>query len=712
GNTSETVSNTVASAETEVGAPSIVLDSAGEDGIYNVAELGADGTVTATISLSDDFNADTDTLTINGETHSVTVEEMTAGAVMVEVAPEATITASITDVAGNTSTQVSATVASADTTGPTVWIDAVTDDVGSVTGTLTSGDRTDDTNLLLSGTVEAGSMVKIYDGSTELGEATVTGTNWTYTATLSDDTSYQFNAKATDAAGNESAATANFAVTAATATPEVTFIDDVGSIQGELTSGDSTDDTSLLLSGIVELGSTVKVYNGTTELGNATIEPDGTWSYIATLNNGSHYRFNVRATDAAGNEGAATSDFSVTSDTVAPLILMDVATDDVGSVTGRLTSGGTTDDTNLVLSGYTEPGSIVTLYNGNTELGEATVTGLTWTYTATLNDGVDYQFTAKATDTAGNESAGSSDFSVTVDTSGPTKAANNAIVWDSTQGGEVASLDAGDTVTITFNEEVKVVDLLLSDLTLTNNHSWGAGAMLSAVNDGGDGYADTYSVTLGTGSTAMENDKITIATGTLRDKAGNTNEEIGLQVDVDTSIVVFDLVSGTSSSHSGRTFDANVSYTLYIKVDSDSETVNLASDSKWLLGGNLGVDDKIVLVGDELGGVLGKSSELITRFDLDTTGYGYFSNMVWKGSEANAQPGSVHLRFDGSFMREYIPSFGLAWEGVDRAERQTKVDLFTGTMNLTGQHANQGETFNNVYADTLPSNVAITQPMF
>ena len=73
------------------------------------------GTVTATISLPTDFNGSTDSLFINGQVHTLTAAEKAAGAVTVEVAPNGTVTAQITDAAGNTSTLTSETAAGADT---------------------------------------------------------------------------------------------------------------------------------------------------------------------------------------------------------------------------------------------------------------------------------------------------------------------------------------------------------------------------------------------------------------------------------------------------------------------------------------------------------------------------------------------------------------------------------------------------------------------
>ena len=126
------------------------------------------------------------------------------------------------DSAGNISSASTNSV-TIDTTAPTANFAAATDDVGNFTGALTSGSTTDDTALVLSGNNESGSSVKVYNGSTELGSATVSGTSWSYTATVANGTTYQFNVKETDLAGNTSDATSNFAVTGDTVAPGVSL---------------------------------------------------------------------------------------------------------------------------------------------------------------------------------------------------------------------------------------------------------------------------------------------------------------------------------------------------------------------------------------------------------------------------------------------------------------------------------------------------------
>ena len=139
----------------------------------------------------------------------------------------------------------------------------------------------------------------------------------------------------------------------------------------------------------------------------------------------------------------------------------------------------------------------------------------------------------------------------------------------------------------------------------------------------------TFNYTVQAGDTSADLDYLSAAAlglngGTIRDAAGNNatltlptpggagslgaNEAIVIDTSgpvVDTSIVVFDLVQGVSSDHSSRTFDANTSYTIYVRVNSNSYQLSTDGTStnpgatwdEWKGASNLGADDKIVLVG-------------------------------------------------------------------------------------------------------------------
>ena len=64
-----------------------------------------------------------------------------------------------------------------------------------------------------------------------------------------------------------------------------------------------TNDNTLTLTGTAVANSTVKVFDGATQIGTATTNSSGAWSYTTgTLTNSTH-RFTVTATDASGNTG-------------------------------------------------------------------------------------------------------------------------------------------------------------------------------------------------------------------------------------------------------------------------------------------------------------------------------------------------------------------------------------------------------------------------
>jgi len=205
-----------------------------------------------------------------------------------------------------------------DTSAPTPNFTSVMN--GSVP--VSSGSSVNATSLVLSGTKEAGSTVSVYNGTTPLGSVTLSGTTWSYTAlSLNNGTTYNFNVKETDAVGNISAATSYWVVTIDTSAPTPSFTSVMnGSVS--VSSGSSTNATSLVLSGTKEAGSTVSVYNGTAPLGSTNVSGT-TWSYTAlSLNNGTTYNFNVKETDVAGNISAATSDWVVTIDQNVPTVII------------------------------------------------------------------------------------------------------------------------------------------------------------------------------------------------------------------------------------------------------------------------------------------------------------------------------------------------------------------------------------------------------
>lgn len=103
----------------------------------------------------------------------------------------------------------------------------------------------------------------------------------------------------------------------------------------------------------------------------------------------------------------------------APVITQ--AIDDVGTITGAIGSGQTTNDPLPRLVGTSEPLATVNIYEGTTLVGTGTADANgNWTVDITVPLGTgSHTFTAEATDQAGNTGAPSADFSLIIDTTPP-----------------------------------------------------------------------------------------------------------------------------------------------------------------------------------------------------------------------------------------------------------------------------------------------------
>ncbi|MGB1091388.1 MAG: Ig-like domain-containing protein, partial [Oceanobacter sp.] len=141
------------------------------------------------------------------------------------------------------------------------------------------------------------------------------------------------------------------------------------------------------------------------------------------------------------------------------------------------------------------------------------------------------------------------------------------------------------------------------------------------------------------------------------DAAGNisaASETLTFELDttpistIDTSVVVFDLVNGTSSSHSDRTFQEGVRYTIYIIVDGDSESVNLPTDQKWSGAGSLASDTQIHVVTSDGSQIL--SSERTSADTATLTFSDEFQETVFQLEDANGNPALV-LMPNGTVVR-------------------------------------------------------------
>ena len=303
-----------------------------------------------------------------------------------------------TDIAGNLSTSSASGSMTVDTTAPTVvpTLSASFTDTGTNTGDhITSATKT-----TLSGTAGAGATVNVYDGAALIATVTTNSSGtWTYYATGLADGVHNFTAKQMDVAGNLSAALAADTMTVDTiaGAPGVALVND----SGISASDHITANGMLALSG-VESGATLQY----------SINNGRTWTSGFSAQEGSNAVL-VRQIDLAGNASSAAK-LNFTLDTTAPAA-PNLSTAFVDSGASR--SDAITNATTANLSGKTESGATVTVYDGATPIATVVANpGGVWKYSATgLSDGL-HSFTITQTDRAGNVSAPSAASAMTVDT--------------------------------------------------------------------------------------------------------------------------------------------------------------------------------------------------------------------------------------------------------------------------------------------------------
>ncbi|MBR0906454.1 hypothetical protein JQ588_27720 [Bradyrhizobium liaoningense] len=165
--------------------------------------------------------------------------------------------------------------------------------------TGTAGDKiTSDNTIELKGSAAAGSTVKFYDGTTQIGSTTANSSgSWTYITKVLTDAKHTLTATATNSSGQTSAASSALAITVDTKAPTAPTI----------ASSKVNSANQVVMSGNAEAGSVVKVLDGTTQIGTATANSSGVWAYTsAALAVGAH-SLTAKAADAAGNTSAASS---------------------------------------------------------------------------------------------------------------------------------------------------------------------------------------------------------------------------------------------------------------------------------------------------------------------------------------------------------------------------------------------------------------------
>ncbi|GAB2565134.1 hypothetical protein ISP15_14045 [Dyella jejuensis] len=263
-----------------------------------------------------------------------------------------------------------------------------------------------DPRPLLQGTAVPNSLVTIYDGDRNhpIGTAQAgQDGQWKFMpgTPLSEGT-HQFIA-----ATASSEPSAAFVIDIVAAAPPASVVitgvyDDVGSSQGYLANGATTDDTRPTLEGSYTPNGTVVIYDGAKFLATVPVGPDGHWSYalLDALSDGTH------VLHASSENGAPDATFTIVIDTQQAPPAITGAYDHVGPSQGEIASNGTTDDSRPTLRGTGAPGTTVTILDGGRAIGTAHVNDDgSWEMTPKqpLRDGYHFLMVQSENGTAGNE---------------------------------------------------------------------------------------------------------------------------------------------------------------------------------------------------------------------------------------------------------------------------------------------------------------------
>ncbi|HHX7337779.1 TPA: Ig-like domain-containing protein [Enterobacter roggenkampii] len=421
-----------------------------------------------------------------------------------------TLSATITDSAGNSSTQTHDVVVNTASVALTV--------------NTVSGDD-------VINAAEAGSSLVINGSSAQFAsgtQVTVTLNGKTYTATiqsdgtwtttvpaadvgaLADGARYQVSVSAQDSAGNSASATHGISVD--TTAPVVSI--GTLSVDDMLNAAEAQQPLTVHGSSSAEAGQTVTVTLGGKTY-TALVGSDGTWTLdvpaadLAALSQGA-LTVAASVNDKAGNSGQTTHTLTV--DTVAPTVTISTVADDdivnnAEQLAGQTIRGTTT----------AEQGQTVTVsFNGHSYQATVGADG-SWSVFVPgrdflgLSDG-EYTITASVSDRAGNP--GSATHDVTLNGDVPTITINTFAQDDIVNAAEhgtplvvsgTTDAPAGQTVTLTLNGKTYAA-------TVQNDGTWSytvSSADVAALADGGS-YVINAQVSNTIGNSASDNHTVTV----------------------------------------------------------------------------------------------------------------------------------------------------------------------------------------------------------
>ncbi|WP_235116465.1 putative Ig domain-containing protein [Desmonostoc muscorum] len=514
------------------------------------------------------------------------------------------ISATATDTAVNTSVSSASETFAVDTIAPNApAISSITDNVGSIIGSIANGASTDDTTptfvIGLTGTnAVAGNTVRLFNGSTQIAAQVLTSSHITaksvsITPTALAQGDYSITATITDAAGNQSVGSTARTFTLDTTAPVAPTINQVTT---DNIVNNAERNAGVILFGNAEANSTVSVKWGSTTL-TTTADENGNWSRVFTtaqIPTTGSTTITATAKDAAGNTSIAGTR-TVLIDTIANTPSLSLVSDSGRSTTDKITNSGAVKLTGLESNATWEY---------STDNGQNWLNGSRTSFTLT-GDGVK-AVVVRQTDLAGNTSTSTPNpFTFTLDTTAPAAPTINQVTTDNI-----------------VNNAERNAGVILSGSAEANSTvsvKWGNTTLTTTADESGNwSRAFTTAQIPTTGSTTI--------TATAKDAAGNTSI-------AGSGTVVIDTIANTPTlslvSDSGRSTTDKITNSGAVKLTGleSGATWEYSTDDgqNWLNGAGT----SFTLTGDGVKAVVVRQTDLAGNtststpnpftFTLDTT---------------------------------------------------------------------------------------------
>jgi gamma-glutamyl-gamma-aminobutyrate hydrolase PuuD len=499
-------SDNIINASEAANAGGVIISGTATDG----SGTGVNGqTVTVQILNSSNTVVDSYTTTASGGTWSVDVTKAQAQGL---TDGSYTVTANVSDVAGNPAPQATRALTVAET-GPGIAINAIASDniinaseAANAGGVIISGTATDGSGTGVNGQTVTVQILNSSNTVVDSYTTTASGGTWSVDVTKAQaqgltDGSYTVTANVSDVAGNP-APQATRALTVAETGPGIAInaiasdniinASEAANAGGVIISGTATDGSGTGVNGQTV---TVQILNSSNTVVDSytTTASGGTWSVDVTkaqaqgLTDGS-YTVTANVSDVAGNPAPQATRALTVAETGPGIAINAIASDNIinaseaANAGGVIISGTATDGSGTGVNGQTVTVQILNSSNTVVDSYTTTASGGTWSVDVTkaqaqgLTDG-SYTVTANVSDVAGNP-APQATRALTVAETGP-GIAINAIASDNiinaseaaNAGGVIISGTATDGSGTGVNGQTVTVQILNSSNTVVDSYT-------------------------------------------------------------------------------------------------------------------------------------------------------------------------------------------------------------------------------------------------